>query len=262
MWLDKNTKDNQEPPEKCEKLGYTQTWKVLNPEFQYTFWNREKIDQLFDNPLLKRWREFYYNVLGVHIEKCDFARYAIMYIIGGVYIDLDFKCLKPIEPLLKGRELGLVWEPKENTLTGDQRKLFNGFLMSEAGHSIWPQFMDWIMLHYKGKGPLYVLQNTGPICFSRFAHSIDLKRNPDYFIDTHFILPLTLQRKPSSEHPKNAVELAYAITFWNEGSKWFHIYVKRKIIFIFSIILIVAGVSTAGVFTARLVRQNGLNKSK
>jgi mannosyltransferase OCH1-like enzyme len=106
---------------------YPQSWQELNPGFEYKLWNRKMARELFDNPKLAKWKDFYYNTLQDWIEKCDFLRFAILYIYGGTYVDLDFKCNKSLEPLLN-REIGLVWEPYEHTEPADAtpRRLYNG----------------------------------------------------------------------------------------------------------------------------------------
>lgn len=83
MWLDKFVRNNTEYPEKYRNLGYPKSWTDLNPDYEYTLWNWDKVHELFESPELARWRDFYYKRLEHHIEKCDFARYAILYKHGG-----------------------------------------------------------------------------------------------------------------------------------------------------------------------------------
>jgi mannosyltransferase OCH1-like enzyme len=37
--------------------------------------------------------------------KADILRYQIVYLYGGVYIDIDFECLRPLDPLIKSHAL-------------------------------------------------------------------------------------------------------------------------------------------------------------
>ena len=50
---------------------------------------------------------------GSNIQRADMIRYVILYEFGGIYADLDFECLRPLAPLLRGRSLVLADEPAE-----------------------------------------------------------------------------------------------------------------------------------------------------
>src|SRR5947209_3295412 len=101
MWLQKGSIDLNEPPERYK--SFVESFHKCNPNFQFVFWNKKKVRELFQqNEQLKPWRHFYFHTLKFHIEKCDFARYALLFVYGGLYVDLDFQCLKPLHKLLKG----------------------------------------------------------------------------------------------------------------------------------------------------------------
>lgn len=233
MWLDTKVRDNTEPPEKYRKLGYSETFKQLNPEFEYKFWNWEMVDKLFENPLLTPWKDFFYNGITRHIEKCDFARFAVLYIYGGVYVDLDFKCLKPLYPYVKNREFGCFFEPPEHIEDIDKtdRRLCNGFLISSKGHWIWPKFLDYIKENYTVYH--HVILNTGPAIFSHFEKKYHLLDNyPHYFLDTCLFLPFIDLRGGkygiSKICPPNPLDYAVIVTFWNEGSGWGQVSMDTK----------------------------------
>jgi hypothetical protein len=100
MWLDPSTDTNSGPSSKYATSHYTISIQNINANFQYTFWNMQKVKELFNDPKLHRWKHFYFHQLNEHIEMCDFARYALLYIHGGIYIDCDFTALQPLDPLL------------------------------------------------------------------------------------------------------------------------------------------------------------------
>jgi hypothetical protein len=228
MWLDKVVKNNKEPPPKYNRLGYVQTWKKKNPDFKYKLWNMEMVEKLFQHPNLGQWREFWYKMTE-HIERCDFARYAIMYMEGGVYVDLDFKCLRPIKPLLEGRELGLVLEPIEHTEPYDEgidHRLYNGFIMSEPKNNFWTSWMNFIKSRYPQPT---VMENTGPVAFARYAlyNNITPETKPSYFLNTCDVLPLVAPWRGSKARgnvanvcPTDQLSRSFAVTYWSEGSGW------------------------------------------
>lgn len=74
--------------------------RALNPSFEYRLWtdedNRSLVEQRYPW-FLERYDAYRHN-----IERADAIRYFILYTFGGVYIDLDMECLRPIEPLITG----------------------------------------------------------------------------------------------------------------------------------------------------------------
>src|SRR5438105_4960637 len=130
MWLDTKSHSNMEP-EKYKVLGYPEVCRQVNKEFKHMFWDYNKLVTLFEDPQLAKYKSFWYNLPKIY-EKCDFARYAIMYLYGGIYLDLDFECYKSFEPLTKDKDILLVWEPKEH----GNNMLYNGFLGSTKGHKL------------------------------------------------------------------------------------------------------------------------------
>jgi mannosyltransferase OCH1-like enzyme len=74
----------KDPPESLE--AKSKTWKL--PGFTYVRWNRKTIEDLLDST---PWRSAF-DSLGHWVEQCDFARYVIVYIYGGIYADMDTTC--------------------------------------------------------------------------------------------------------------------------------------------------------------------------
>lgn len=70
-----------------------------NPEWQHYLWTDVCIDILLHQPehykFLKLFRQLHHA-----IQKADFARLFILYLYGGIYVDLDFRTLKPIDQLI------------------------------------------------------------------------------------------------------------------------------------------------------------------
>lgn len=228
IWLDKNNKGKVDIPDKYKELGYSEILKTLNPTFKYELWNQEKIENLLkNNKNLSRWKDFYYNGLTEHMERCDFSRYLIMYTFGGIYLDLDFKCFKSLLPLLNDREIGIVFEPDR---TWNNRKVVvNGFMLSRPNHHLWYALMNYIMEKYNSYPGLplseKVLYNTGPYALSNFIYQINLQDRSEYFIDSCLIVPLVgnpLNLAENCVKRNLTLDDAYTVTFWNEGTRWQH----------------------------------------
>lgn len=75
--------------------SYADSWIDLNPEYEYRFCDD---DDIFDF-LKAEFPEYIdgYNKLKYGASKADLWRYLIMYKYGGVYSDIDCKCIKPLQ---------------------------------------------------------------------------------------------------------------------------------------------------------------------
>jgi hypothetical protein len=81
---------------------YMQTWRDRHPDWEYRLWTEKELGEL---PMVNRW--LYDNACRFALPgrceqfRSDIARYEILATHGGVYIDADFECLRPIDPLLR-----------------------------------------------------------------------------------------------------------------------------------------------------------------
>lgn len=86
------------PPQKS--LESIHSWLTSHPPLQWYYMDDEKCDQFIKDNFTK---EFYnmYSLLPFGVMKADVWRVAVVYVYGGIYADLDTKCLKPISTWLK-----------------------------------------------------------------------------------------------------------------------------------------------------------------
>lgn len=78
-------------------INHMNTWKEKHPEFEYMYWNEEKIitENILDDTLKQKINEME-EING----KADILRWEILYKYGGVFIDADSICIEPIDTLL------------------------------------------------------------------------------------------------------------------------------------------------------------------
>ena len=82
-------------PKICKK--WMNSWKDLNPQWEYKLWDEQNIQEL--------------NIENMNVYSKDFnpgyrsdiLRYAILKKFGGIYVDTDFECLKPLPSNKIGR---------------------------------------------------------------------------------------------------------------------------------------------------------------
>ena len=100
-------------PDEHARLG--ETWRELHPEWEHRLWTEEHVPAV---PAADRAR----NVA----ERADVLRYEILRRHGGVYVDVDVECLRPLDDLLTGVEVFAAYE-----VPG---RLCNAVMGGVAGH--------------------------------------------------------------------------------------------------------------------------------
>lgn len=166
IWLDRHYDNNIYPPGKYLKLGYSQKYQDLNPDYQYLFWNMIRVQELLRDERYKKYQTFFNN-LNHHIEKCDFSRYLILHKYGGFYFDLDIEPYQAFPNEVLKRDLFLIYE---STPTNDGLPaITNVYMASSKNHPMWLEFMDYIMANYQRGGLSNVYGNTGTKALTQFV---------------------------------------------------------------------------------------------
>lgn len=204
MWLDDN---NRKMPDKY--LVNLKTFKESNPDWKTMFWDNNKIDELllshFSNYREKFWK------LKRTIIKCDVARFMVLYIHGGIYIDLDFYCLKSLNELLVF-DILLFREIPEHEYRGGQ--LLNGFVGMAPFRKDCLDWLNEMFDNLNSDSPatdIFVMDTTGPRAMYEFFKDYD-------YLTGCAVTPYTNRQKISSTCKID--DLTYAYTNWNEGTGW------------------------------------------
>lgn len=181
--------------------NYSSSWKQLNPEFRYIFWNKNSINKLLQ--LYPRLQKQYYSY-PLMIQKIDFAKYVILYHYGGVYVDLDAECIKPINNLIKNKKLFLVQFNVNlfEKLFGFRKLtdvvLQNGFMASKPKHSFWLHLFNSLInqdinkKHFETEFK-FVFRTTGPLLLTSSYHNYQSKypNNNITILPYHLIDPIS-----------------------------------------------------------------------
>jgi mannosyltransferase OCH1-like enzyme len=121
---------------------WRESWERHHAGWSRMFWTDE------DNRALVAthypWALAAYDAFPDHINRVDAIRFFLLHRYGGVYADLDFECLRPIDPLVERAEVLLGVEPdvhvRENPHLGEAgvtRIVCNAFMASTPGHPFW-----------------------------------------------------------------------------------------------------------------------------
>ena len=104
---------------------------ALNPGWKLMRWTDATSRQLIADDF--PWFLSAYDAYPSYIQRCDAARYFIMYSHGGLYADLDYECTKPFAPVLG--DARAVFSHKQGVSAS--LGLVNAIFASEARHPLW-----------------------------------------------------------------------------------------------------------------------------
>jgi len=211
------------------------SWDTFNPGYTHYLWtdvdNRNFVKNKFPSFL-----DMYDN-LPLTIQRVDAVRYLILYEYGGVYVDLDFECYKPLTPFLESNKSPIILSRSSNL-----NVVTNSIMMSAPRQRFWLDVAHSIRgakpkAWYEPKS-YYVLRSTGPLAVQRVYNKMKDQVNIRV-LDKSMFFPFTMfQKERRHMSPPETAHGAHhhRCTWTNE-----HHTVTNAICFILIIIILFAG---------------------
>ncbi|KAH3744351.1 glycosyl transferase [Pelomyxa schiedti] len=114
-------------------LPYVQTWKDLNPDWVYLLWDGGSLEEM----IFRVFPELHglYISIDTTIMRADAARLLILYAYGGIYADLDYELLIPLDSFLPRIINGSEWCTPPSFGTVRKTKVVSNFFMFSATRS-------------------------------------------------------------------------------------------------------------------------------
>ena len=143
------------------------SWSRHHPAWSHRLWSDAAARTLIARCLPRHLAS--YDALPYGISRADFIRYAVIYLHGGVYTDLDIECLRAQDALCRQHDLVLVEEPASQARRlGVARLLSNAWFAACPGHPFVRALLD----EAARCGPdavthMDVLSSTGPLMVQR-----------------------------------------------------------------------------------------------
>jgi len=139
--------------------GYVASWLRQHPKWEYRFWSDTDCRELIRlaNPgFLAVYDGYEQGVL-----RADASRYHMLKVFGGVYADLDFEALRPIEPILGNSTLVLGQEPYAHVhvVYNISRLVCNALMASKPDHPFWDIVLNELEVRAK---TISSISATGP----------------------------------------------------------------------------------------------------
>ena len=161
--------------------AYTQTWRAKHPTWVFELWDDARSNALVQEQYSKLWPM--YESLPYLTQRVDVIKYLVLYAFGGVYIDFDCECLKPIDSLLT-HPVCIGLEPRDEVLHREFP-----FFLGSAYMSATPQTPFFRATIEKCEAQLqlltprwpelskydYVMETTGPTLINRVYHDFEEK---------------------------------------------------------------------------------------
>ena len=140
----------------------TDSWKTLNPNYTYFLYDDNDcttfIKKHFD---IKIYNAYLRLIPGAF--KADLWRYCVLYIYGGVYVDMDTICVNPIDAFLHEDIEFMTPIDLNNGQNTGTHNLFNAFIASIPQHPILLDCIRRIVYHVENNiVPLSNLDFAGP----------------------------------------------------------------------------------------------------
>jgi mannosyltransferase OCH1-like enzyme len=138
-----------------EFAAYRQTWLRHHPQWEHHLWTEETLPHDLRRPEG-------YERLRVPAERSDILRYEVLWTFGGIYVDTDFECHRPLDPLIDGLDFVIAplkpngWANNafmgatpqhpiiDRCLTELRPREFHGY----DKHGTGPRFLDTLLADY------------------------------------------------------------------------------------------------------------------
>jgi hypothetical protein len=226
MWLDRNPYVHAYPAKYSSNVA---KWGDMMPDFTVKVWCmadvRELVLQHFGATTLEL-----FDRIQPHICKCDIARFMVLYVHGGYYVDMDFIPVNRLDRLPHSApDHFLVPEITEHDRHVDGQ-VTNGFAAFAAGHPFLKAFIEFCLRFFEKTGSvpkLEVMTTTGPIALSRFIKTYNAKRDADHGgahkikltprSTSALIMPITDAGTMTQDYDWRRAVVAY--TLWRDGSE-------------------------------------------
>ena len=194
-------------PDSCQP--YAHSWKHRHPKWKYKLWTDE------DNRLFIRSRHpdylDTYDSFPANIHRADVIRYFILFHYGGLYVDLDFECLKSFDSLVEKLDCFFGFEPFQHH---NANIVCNALMASKKHH---PLFMDFIDRAKRNRRIDDPVNATGPVMITKII--LEKQYTDVTVFESKYFYPETARNHPvfilkDLKKEREDLKSAYANHHW------------------------------------------------
>lgn len=205
----------------------SKTWTVAHPDWEYMFWDDEKIRAL----MIERYPQYLdlFDGFRFNMQRWDTIRYVILEKYGGVYADFDSECIKPIDKLIGDKKCWFSLEPDSSAEINKKEIQLSPAIMgairehpfiNKVIHNI---FSNIVNFEYTDDKAMDEVRTAGPlmltISYENFPDKNDISIIPHDLMpcflpnETQSLVNDTLSEKQIAELEKR-IEKAYTIHYF------------------------------------------------
>ncbi len=170
--------------------------------WQYKLWTDADIEAL------NMHNRGFYNATDNYGIKADLARMEILYQYGGVYVETDFECLRPLDILHYMYDFYVGIQPLDSQFL----QLGIGIIGARAGHPILKHSIETIKDDWHKKG---APQKTGPVHFTRSFYAVSgIKDMIDIALPAAYFYPLGCEGEQTVNKKTWQNDGSFGIHWW------------------------------------------------
>lgn len=187
-------------PSKHEKN--IQSIQTFNPDYEHIIWDEISILQIIHTNEV--WTKTYYGLKYLH-QKVDYARYVILWLMGGLYVDIDVKAIKSFDDLLERHKkydliVSCININEINSMMQCQHKrcLNNGVIIAKPNVEVIKKIIEYVDENTTCSDitpkVLCINTTTGPLAFTQVIMEY-IKNNTDnniLLLKPEYLEPCTL----------------------------------------------------------------------
>ena len=185
VWLGSN-----EMP--AEYVEFGESWRRHHPDWEFRLWTDDELPPLTCADGFQRCRNFG--------EASDVLRYDVLHQFGGVYVDTDVECLRPLE--------SLIGEASAFAAYARPKLIGSAVVGAVPGH---PAIKKTLEVVCAGAGTGRQVDATGPVALTKVLESagdVELFGRETFY-------PLDYWEIPFSEAKPEDIGDAYAVHHWH-----------------------------------------------
>ena len=204
-------------------IAISETWKEKHPDWEYRFWDRKTIEQFIASDfqdLIPLFHSFPFD-----IQRWNFVRYLILYRFGGLYVDMDYECIEPLDSLLWNTSCCLGLEPAKHAIRNNKSYIIGNALMASVpNHDFFARIVKYISTnnqqkynHEEGQAA----ESTLPFMLNRMYDTCENKEDIT-LLPAELVAPLSLEEVQNlmagmeTKEIEDKLEKAYAIHYFSD----------------------------------------------
>ena len=154
----------KESNESIDKLR--QTWIENNRNYEYNYYSDDDIYSFIKEHFDEKYVNAYSRIINGSL-KADFFRYCVLFVKGGVYVDIDISCVIPLDDVVDLDTISFVTTTDYCSIQKSDR-IYQGFLGCKPKCKLFINVLDKICdSMHKNQYKFDLFELSGPVMFSR-----------------------------------------------------------------------------------------------